>query len=341
MPLVECVPNYSEGRRPAVIAAIRDAIAATPGAHVLDVHVDAWHDRSVVTFVAPPESAVDAAFAGAERAAALIDLTGHHGVHPRLGAADVTPFVPLPQHGTTMDDCVALARRLGARVGRELGLPVYLYERAATRADRVNLADVRRGGFERLRELAGRDPARLPDFGPPAPHPTAGAAAVGARGFLVAYNVYLGGTEHMDVARAVARAVRASSGGLPAVKALALAVDGQAQVSMNLVDVDVTSVAAAYARVEAEARARGAEPTWSELVGLAPERTLDADVARRVRLRDFGPHRLLERRLRDPRIPASGRTTRLTDGRARSGRSCGGPVSRVRGRGRRVPPAGV
>ena len=299
MPLVECVPNFSEGRRPAVVAAIRDAIAAVPGARVLDVHVDAWHNRSVVTFVATPDAAADAAFAGAERAVALIDLTRHAGVHPRLGAADVTPFVPLPAHDTTTADCVALARTLGARVGAELRVPVYLYERAATRPDRVNLADVRRGGFEALRASGGADPAHLPDFGPPAPHPTAGAAAVGARGFLVAYNVYLGPAANLPVAREVARAVRASSGGLSHVKALALAVDGQAQVSMNLTDVDRTPLVAAFERVEAEAAARGAAPTWSELVGLVPERALDEAGARRVLLRDWGPHRVLERRIRE------------------------------------------
>lgn len=306
MPLVECVPNFSEGRRPDVVAAIRDAIAAVRGAHVLDVHVDAWHNRSVVTFVAPPETAVAAALAGIARAVASIDLTCHAGVHPRLGAADVVPFVPLADHGTTMDDCVALARALGARVGGELGVPVYLYERAASRPDRVNLADVRRGGFEALRAAAGGDPARHPDFGPPAPHPTAGAVAIGARGFLVAYNVYLGPAANLPVAREIARAVRASSGGLPYVKALALVVDGQAQLSMNLTDVDRTPLLAVYARVEAEARSRGVEPTWSELVGLLPERALDAAGAARVHLRDFGPHRLLERRIADALAPDGG-----------------------------------
>jgi glutamate formiminotransferase len=297
--LVECVPNFSEGRRPEVVAAVRDAVAASPGARVLDVHVDAWHNRSVVTFVAPPERAADAAFAGVARAAELIDLTAHRGVHPRLGAADVVPFVPLPAYGTTLDDCVALARALGRRVGGELGIPVYLYERAATRPDRVNLADVRRGGFEALRLSAGADPSRAPDFGPAAPHPTAGAVAVGARPFLVAFNVYLGPAANLPVAREVARLVRAASGGPPGVKALALEVDGQAQLSMNLTDVDRTPPLAAYERVAAEAGARGVAPTWSELVGLVPERALDADGARRAGVRDFGPHRVLERRIRD------------------------------------------
>lgn len=287
MRLVECVPNFSEGRRPAVVAAIRDAIAAVPGAAVLDVHTDAWHNRSVVTFVAPPATAVDAAFAGIATAAELIDLTQHAGVHPRLGAADVVPFVPLAAYGTTIAECVGLARTLGARVGAALGVPVYLYDRAATRPDRVNLADVRR--------------ARVgpPDFGPPAAHPTAGVAVIGARKFLVAFNVYLGPATNMPVARAVARAVRASSGGLPGVKALALEVDGQAQLSMNLVDVDAAPPAVAYDAVRRAALAHGVAPTWSELVGLAPERTLDDETARRIGLRDFGPHRLLEGRIRE------------------------------------------
>ncbi len=299
MALVECVPNFSEGRRPDVVAAVRDAVAASPGAAVLDVHVDRWHNRSVVTFVAPPERAVAAALAGVARAAALVDLTEHRGVHPRMGAADVVPFVPLPEFGSTMADCVALAHALGARVGAELGIPAYLYERAATRPDRVNLADVRRGGFEALRAAAG-DPARAPDYGPPAPHPTAGAVAVGARPFLVAFNVFLGpAARDMPAARAAARAVRASSGGLPGVKALALEVDGQAQVSMNLVDVDRAPPAVAYDAVARAAAAHGAAPTWCELVGLVPERALDEVTARRLRVRDFGPHRVLEWRVRE------------------------------------------
>lgn len=297
MRLVECVPNFSEGRRPEVVDAIRRAIAAAPRTAVLDASADASHHRSVVTFVADPDHAADAAFAGIARAVAGIDLTRHSGEHPRIGAADVVPFVPLPQYGTTMADCVALARALGERVGRELGVPVYLYERAAARPDRRNLADVRRGGFEALRDTLGTDPDRAPDFGPPRVHPTAGAVAVGARPFLVAFNVYLGGAEHLAAARAVARAVRESSGGLPAVKAIGLLVDGQAQVSMNLVDLDRTPLAAAFARVEAEARARGAEVTWSELVGLLPARALDGTTPERLRLRDFSPDRVLEARL--------------------------------------------
>src|SRR4249919_3693738 len=190
MKLVECVPNFSEGRRPEVVHAIRDAIAAVAGAHVLDTSMDASHNRCVITFVAPIEHAVDAAFAGISKARELIDLTSHEGEHPRMGAADVVPFIPL--EGSTMEDCVALARQLGERVGRELQIPVFLYERAATRPDRENLADVRRGEFEGIRADIGTTPQRTPDFGPAAIHSTAGAVAIGARPFLVAYNVYLG-----------------------------------------------------------------------------------------------------------------------------------------------------
>src|SRR5919112_2876766 len=179
MKLIECVPNFSEGRRPEVVAAIRDAIAAVPGAYLLDSSSDASHNRSVITFVAPMEIVANAAFAGIREAQRLIDLTVHSGEHPRMGAADVVPFIPL--EGSTMEDCIALARQLGERVGRELKIPVFLYERAATRPDRENLADVRRGQFEGLREEIGRNPNRTPDFGPNAGHPTAGGGGAPPR----------------------------------------------------------------------------------------------------------------------------------------------------------------
>src|SRR6202171_1437577 len=232
MKLVECVPNFSEGRRPEVIEAIRAAIASVEGVSVLDVSSDASHNRAVITFVAPVEPAADAAFAGIGIAAERIDLCKHTGEHPRIGATDVVPFIPL--EGATMEDCSALARELGERVGRELRIPVYLYERAATTPARENLADVRRGEFEGLREELGKNPARNPDFGPSQIHPTCGAIAIGARPFLVAYNVYLGAASNLQVAKNVAKAVRGSSGGFKYVKALGLEVDGQAQVSMNL-----------------------------------------------------------------------------------------------------------
>ncbi len=212
MSLVECVPNFSEGRRPEVVHAIRDAIAAVEGAVVLDVSSDESHNRSVITFVAPRERAVDAAFAGMRVATDHIDLTHHSGEHPRMGATDVVPFVPL--EGTTMDECVALARELGERAARDLGIPVYLYERAATRPERENLADIRRGQFEGIRAEIETNPARTPDFGPRKVHPTAGAVAIGARPFLVAYNVYLGDASHVHEAKRIAKAVRGSSGGL-------------------------------------------------------------------------------------------------------------------------------
>src|SRR6476646_552228 len=210
MKLVECVPNFSEGRRPEVVQAIRDAIASAEGVSVLDVSSDASHNRSVITFVAPVDSAVDAAFAGISAAADRIDLCHHSGEHPRIGATDVVPFIPLD--GSTMEDCIALARQLGEKVGQELEIPVYLYERAATRPARENLADVRRGEFEGIRGEIGTNPARVPDFGPPRIHATAGAVAIGARPFLVAYNVYLGAASNLQVAKDVAKALRGSSG---------------------------------------------------------------------------------------------------------------------------------
>lgn len=297
MRLVECVPNFSEGRRPEIIDAIRDAIAAVEGAAILDVSSDLSHNRTVITFVVPVENAVKAAFAGIRKAWELIDLNHHTGEHPRMGAADVVPFIPL--EGTTMEDCIVLARSLGERVGRELQVPVFLYERAATRADRENLADVRRGEFEGLRDQIGKDPARVPDFGPAHIHATAGAVAIGARPFLVAYNVYLGPAANLQVAKDVAKALRHSTGGLRYVKALGLEVDGQAQVSMNLVDTEKTPLFRAFEMVKLEAAAQGVVPTWSEIVGLVPERALLETAARHVQLRNFSPEMVLERRVRD------------------------------------------
>lgn len=296
MSLVECVPNFSEGRRPEVIAAIREAIAAVDGTVILDVSSDPSHNRTVVTFVAPVARAADAAFAGIAKAAELIDLNKHEGEHPRIGATDVCPFIPL--EGTSMEDCVVLARTLGERVGKELGIPVFLYERAASRPDRVNLADIRRGEFEQAKVEIGTTPNRVPDFGPNAIHRTAGATVIGARPFLVAFNVYLGGRENLPVAKAVAKAVRGSSGGLKGVKGLGLEVDGQAQVSMNLVDLDATPLHRAYEMVRMEAEALGVTPTWSEVVGLVPERALFETAARHLRWRTYTPELVLERQVR-------------------------------------------
>ena len=297
MKLIECVPNFSEGRRPGIVAAIRDAIASVAGAHVLDASADASHNRCVITFVAPIGVVADAAFAGIREAVHLIDLTTHSGEHPRMGATDVVPFIPLD--GATMEDCIALARQLGERVGRELQIPVFLYERAASRPDRENLADVRRGEFEGMRDEIGATPQRTPDFGPSRVHPTAGAIAIGARPFLVAYNVYLGPASNMTVAKDVAKALRGSSGGLRHVKAMGFEVDGQAQVSMNLVDTEKTPLHRVFDMVKMEAEARGVSPTWSEIVGLVPERVLFAAAARHVQLRDFSTELVLDRKVRE------------------------------------------
>jgi glutamate formiminotransferase/formiminotetrahydrofolate cyclodeaminase len=296
MKLVELVPNFSEGRRPEVVEAIRDAIADGEGVSVLDVSSDPSHNRTVITAVASADAAVNAAFRGIAKAAELIDLNAHSGEHPRIGATDVCPFIPLD--GATMDDCIALARSLGKRVGDELGIPVYLYERAATRPDRENLADIRRGEFELAKVEIGAHPNRVPDFGPNRVHPTAGATVIGARPFLVAYNVYLGGAENVPVAREVAKAVRGSSGGLRYVKGLGLEVDGQAQVSMNLVDTEKTPVYRAFEMVKREAEAHGVSPTWSEIVGLVPEQALFETAARHLQLRGFSKDLVLEHKVR-------------------------------------------
>ena len=297
MKLIECVPNFSEGRRPEVIAEIRDAIASVPGVAMLDVSSDPSHNRTVVTFAAPAEQAVRAAFNGIAKARELIDLTAHTGEHPRIGATDVCPFIPL--EGATMDDCVARARALGERVGTELGIPVFLYERAATRADRANLADIRRGEFEKARDEIGTNPDRVPDFGPNKIHPTAGATVIGARPFLVAYNVYLGPAANLAVAKEVAKVVRASGGGLPSVKGLGLEVDGQAQVSMNLTDTDTTPIWRAYDAVKLEAEKRGVSPTWSEIVGLVPAHALFETAVHHIQLRGFSSERVLEHKVRE------------------------------------------
>src|ERR1700694_5709731 len=302
MKLVECVPNFSEGRRPGVIQAIREAIASVEGASVLDVSSDTSHNRSVITFVAPVEAAVDAAFAGIRAAAERIDLCKHTGEHPRIGATDGVPFLPL--EGSPREDCIALARTLGERVGRELEIPVYLYERAATTPARENLADVRRGEVEGLREEIGKNPARNPDFGPAKIHPTCGAIAIGARPFLVAYNVYLGPASNLQIAKNVAKAVRGSSGGFRYVKGLGLEVDRQAQVSMNLVDTEKTPLHTAFDFVTLRAESEGAQVTWSEIVGLVPEKVLFDTAVSHLQLKQFTPEQVLEKKVRE--VTASG-----------------------------------
>ena len=270
-PLVECVPNFSEGRNPETIDALRAALLSVPGVQLLDVHADASHNRSVFTFVAPPDAVVEAALRAMRVATERIDLTKHRGEHPRMGATDVVPFVPV--RDVTMEQCVALARRLAERAAAELNIPIYLYAKAATRPDRERLPDLRAGEFEGLGGRIGKDAAADPDFGPRRMHRTAGATAIGARPILVAFNIYLD-TGDVSVAKDIARRIRASSGGLPAVQASGFEVDGRAQVSTNLLDIDTTSPAAVFAEVEREARQRGVGILRSEVVGLAPERAL-------------------------------------------------------------------
>jgi glutamate formiminotransferase/formiminotetrahydrofolate cyclodeaminase len=299
-PLVECVPNFSEGRDVAILDALRAAITAVPGVRLLDMQADSSHNRSVFTFVAPPAAAVEAAFQAMVVATARIDLTRHQGEHPRMGATDVVPFVPV--RDVTMDDCVKLARNLSARVAERLEIPVFLYAKAATRPERERLPDIRKGQFEGLRDRIGTDPAADPDFGPKKIHPTAGCTAIGARPFLVAYNIYLD-TADVQIAKDIAKLVRTSSGGLPAVQASGFEVDGQAQVSMNLLDIDVTPPAVVFAKVEAEARARGVGVARSELVGLIPERGVVGAAAAYLKLPDAADH-LLEAKIRAAEGPS-------------------------------------
>lgn len=295
LPLIECVPNFSEGRRADAIEAIVAAIAGVKHILVLDTESDADHNRSVVTFVGPPDAVVAAAFAGIAAAQQLINLDQHQGAHPRLGATDVVPFVPI--RDASLDECVALARRLGQRVGDELGIPVYLYEAAATRPERRNLADVRRGQYEGLRATLGTDPDREPDFGPAVLTP-AGATAIGARAPLIAYNVYLN-TGDVEVAKKVARAIRFSNGGLRHCKALGLLVDGRAQVSINMTDFRQTPLHRVFDMIRAEAARYGAMPTESEIVGLVPEDALLDAAEHYLQLNHFKRTQVLEQRLAD------------------------------------------
>jgi glutamate formiminotransferase/formiminotetrahydrofolate cyclodeaminase len=297
--IVECVPNFSEGRRAEVVEALIETIAGVPGATLLDHEMDADHNRSVLTFAGEPEPVIEAAVRVAARAVALIDLNHHRGQHPRMGAIDVVPFVPV--EGVTLEDCAEFARRAGRRIGEELQIPVFLYEAAATRPDRVSLSDVRRGEFEGLREQIGRDPARQPDFGPARIHPTAGATAVGARRFLVAFNANLN-TGDVRVAKAVAAAIREQSGGLKHVRALGFSIEGgrRAQVSMNLVNTEATPIHRVLALVREEAARRGASISGCEVVGLIPEAAMLDAAEHALQLENFRRDQVLELRLKRP-----------------------------------------
>ncbi len=292
-PLIECVPNFSEGRRPEVIQAIVAAITAVAGVRLLDTSSDKDHNRTVVTYVGAPEAVEQAAFAAIKTAAAHIDLDVHRGEHPRMGATDVVPFIPI--RDASLDDCVAIANRLGKRVGEDLNIPVYLYEAAATRPERENLENIRRGEYEGLKAAIRTDPARLPDYGP-AELPKAGATVIGARPPLIAFNVYLT-TENVEIAKKIAKAIRFSNGGLRYVKALGLLVEGKAQVSMNLTNFEKTPIYRVVEMVRREAERYGVGIAYSELIGLAPSDAL-VDAARwYLQLDLFQPDQLLERRL--------------------------------------------
>jgi len=291
-PLLECVPNVSEGRDARAVDAIADAVRAVPGARLADVHADPDHNRSVFTFLGSPRAVEEAAVALAAAVLARVDMREHHGIHPRLGALDVLPFVPL--RDLAMDDAVAVARRVGERFGREHGVPVYFYGAAAARPERRAIRDIRRGEYEGL-AVRLADPAWCPDCGPAKFHPRGGAIAVGARDILVAYNVWLD-TRDLNAAQDIARAVRESSGGLPCVQALGLPLERRrlVQVSMNLLDYRRTSIARAYDSVSAEATRRGVAIKRAELVGLAPRAAFGGRAPETVGLPDLPATAYLE-----------------------------------------------
>ncbi len=292
-PIVECIPNFSEARRPEVVDEIIKVIASVPEVVILDRHSDIDHNRSVLTFVGPPTAIEEAAFLSISKAAELIDLNQHTGEHPRIGATDVVPFVPISN--MDMKDCVAMAARLGKRVGDELGIPVYLYEEAAAKPENKNLENIRKGQYEALKEEILTNPDRSPDFGP---HRlgAAGATVIGARNPLIAFNVYLG-TDDVSIAQKISKAVRNSSGGLRYVKAMGVLVEGRAQVSMNLTNFRKTPIARVVELIRSEAQRYGTNIHHSELVGLIPQDALTDAAIWHLKLDEFTPDQVLETRL--------------------------------------------
>ena len=291
--LIECIPNFSEARRPEVIDQIVAAIQSVSDVKLLDRSSDLDHNRTVLTFAGSPSGVEEAAFRAIKTASELIDLNQHTGAHPRIGATDVVPFVPLS--GVSMDDCIAIAKRLGQRVGSELNIPVYLYEAAATRPERANLENIRKGQYEGLKLEVESDPNRAPDFGP-AELGTAGATVIGARNPLIAFNVYLT-TDDVSIAKKVAKAIRHSTGGLRYVKGLGLLVDGRAQVSMNLTNFHDTPIARVVETIRREAERYGVAIHHSELVGLIPQEALVDAAVWYTQLDQFSPEQILESRL--------------------------------------------
>jgi len=303
--LIECVPNFSEGRDAAKVEAITQTILSVPDVVLLDRESDADHNRSVLTFVGPPASVADAAFRAVEKAAALIDLTKHEGAHPRIGAADVVPFIPI--EGVTLEDCVKIAEQVGARIWDRLRIPVYLYEAAAKRPDRVNLENIRRGQFEALVKEMGTVPDRQPDVGDPVCHPTAGATVVGARKFLIAYNINLG-TPDVGIAKRIAKTIRFSSGGFRYVKSMGVMLGSRnlAQVSINLTDFEQTPVHLVFEAVRREAERWGVPVVGSEIVGLIPRKALEMSAEYFLRCENFRPELVLENRIADVMTSRSG-----------------------------------
>jgi glutamate formiminotransferase/formiminotetrahydrofolate cyclodeaminase len=292
-PIVECVPNFSDARRPEVIKAIQAVISAVDQVYVLDRHMDSDHNRTVITFVGSPEGVEEAAFQAIAKAAELINLNEHTGEHPRIGATDVVPFIPIS--GVSMQDCIEIAKRLGQRVAAELGIPIYLYEEAAADESRRNLATHRKGQYETLKEAIMTDSERAPDYGPKKLGP-AGATVIGAREFLIAYNVYLT-TADVSIAKKIANTIRHSSGGLRYVKALGLLVDGQAQVSMNLTNFRKTPLALVVETIRREAQRYGVAIQHSELVGLIPQDALVDAAVWYTQMDQFEPSQVLESKL--------------------------------------------
>ena len=291
--LVECVPNFSEGRDKAKVDAIVEAMKI-PGVHLLDREMDADHNRCVITLVGERDAIQEAAIRGVGKAAELIDLNQHQGAHPRMGASDVVPFIPID--GVTIEDCVAMAKHVGAEIWKRHQIPVYLYEAAAATPERQNLENIRRGQFEGIRAEIATNAARKPDFGEARVHPTAGATVVGARKFLVAYNVFLN-TPDVDIAKKIAKAVRYSSGGLRFVKAAGFLVRGLAQVSMNLTDFEQTPIHRVFEMVKAEAARYGVSPVSSEIVGLIPKKALEQAAEWFLQVENFDSSLVLENRL--------------------------------------------
>ncbi len=294
--LVECIPNFSEARRPEIVDQIVAAITSVEGARLLDRSSDLDHNRTVVTYAGSPAAVEEAAFRAIQTASELIDLDKHTGAHPRMGATDVVPFVPIS--GVSMEECVQMAKRLGARVGSELQIPVYLYEQAASRPERTNLENVRKGQYEGIKAEIETNPDRKPDYGP-AKMGTAGATVIGARAPLIAFNVYLT-TDQVDIARKIAKAVRQSSGGLRYVKGLGLLVDGRAQVSMNLTNFRETPIARVVEFVRREAERYGVGVHHCELVGLIPQEALTDAAVWYTQLDAFSHEQILESRLYTP-----------------------------------------